>query len=218
MKQRHPPVPAGLGAAGWGSHPRQAQPLPLGSAVRTGRWDAEGSQGPAGWGHGTGTHAPRLLSPASPGSLPRPGITNPPGFACSCWIYRLIPAHPIPSPGDSRRSPSRGDPTLPKLLQYCGFVRSVSHVQAQLASCGELPAAEQKCGSGDCRWQSHLASGRVAGAPAAGSAGGQRAGEGALLPGGSLSPPARTERLSSVRLLDACCAPTMSRCYLLSRE
>lgn len=96
-------------------------------------------------------------------------------------------------------------------------------VQAQRASCGELPAAEQKCGSGDCRWQSHLVSGREAGAPAAGSAQGQRAGEGALLPGSPPEPthslaPRRGEQLSSGRLLHACCALTKSQCYFLSRE
>lgn len=219
MKQRHPPVPAGLWAAGWGSHPRQAQPLPPGTAVRTGRWDAEGSRGPAGRVHGTGTRGPRLLSPASPGSLPRPGITNPPGFACSCWIYRLIPARHIPTPGDSRGF-LQGET---RHCQNCCNTAASSALRAtsrpSWRAAGSFPLPSRNAGAGTVGGNRILRAGgwrvlRPLALPE-----GSELGKGLCCPGAPRAPPlARTERLSSGRLLHACCAPTKSRCYLLSRE
>lgn len=90
-----PPGPSGfLDCRGCSHH---------GQAARTGRWDAEGSWGPAG------NCAPRLLSPSSPGSLPRLGRTNPPGSVF--WGYRRIRARRGQRRGllggQPRRSPSR---------------------------------------------------------------------------------------------------------------
>lgn len=131
-----PPGPSGSpGPLDGACTPGRCSPCLPGAAVGMGQWDAEGSRGPAGRrGHGVGACAPQLLSPTGPGSLPRLGRMNPLGFACSCWIYRHIPAHPIPR--QQQRVPPRGDTILPKLLQYCGFV-CLSRPSARLQACSQ---------------------------------------------------------------------------------
>jgi len=82
----------------------------------------------------------------------------------------------------------------PKSPQYCGLAR----LPRPSASCRALGAAERGCGSGDCRWQSHLASARQAGARPQALPEGSELGRGPA-PGEPPEPPTRShgEQLSS---------------------
>lgn len=214
------PSPSGSPGTGWGWHPGQAHPcgMPRDAGVPRVDGDRHGDlRSPAPL-----SHRPPLSSQA--------GNKKPTGL---CLLLLDLPAQRWAGAGGS----SKGRHTIAKYcntaaLPTCPCPARGRKRAAQSASerragpPGELrgvPAAEQPCGSGDCRWQSHLASGREAGAAAAGSARGQHAGEGAPLLGEPPEPlrllaPCRGERVSSGWLLHARCALTKSQCYFHSKE